>query len=297
MEQGLATGGTGQGTVARARDGYLSGGPDAFSKEDLIMNVAVLQLEVNADRTKDERMVHAMDILESMYRDNRHPQLVLLPEIWGTGFFNFENYQKESEELKGQTYFAFAPLAEKLGCYILTGSFVEREGSDLFNTSLLIDPEGNIAARYRKIHLFGYKSREPEVLTPGRDITVVGTKFGTWGITTCYDLRFPELYRAMVDKGAESFLVPAAWPINRLDHWTIFNKARAVENQCYLISCNCAGSHGGATFGGHSMVVDPWGIAVASGGDKETVVWANIDLEEVEKSRRTFTALKDRVFK
>ena len=258
------------------------------------MNVAVLQLEVNDDRTKDERMVHAMDILERMYRDNRHPQLVLLPEIWGTGFFNFENYQKESEELKGQTYFAFAPLAEKLGCYILTGSFVEREGSDLFNTSLLIDPEGNIAARYRKIHLFGYKSREPEVLTPGRDITVVGTKFGTWGITTCYDLRFPELYRAMVDKGAEGFLVPAAWPINRLDHWTIFNKARAVENHVTLYPATVqevmegqplGAQHGGRPLGNRRLR-----------GDKETVVWANIDLEEV-KSRRTFTALKDRVFK
>ncbi|MDD2573405.1 MAG: carbon-nitrogen family hydrolase [Bacillota bacterium] len=259
------------------------------------MNVAVLQLEVNEEKTKDERIAHATDILEGMHRDDKQLQLVLLPEIWGTGFSNFDNYEEESEELKGRTYSAFAPLAAKLGCYILTGSFVEREGSDLFNTSLLIDPEGNIVARYRKIHLFGYKSRETEVLTPGKDITVVRTEFGIWGITTCYDLRFPELYRAMVDKGAEGFLVPAAWPINRLDHWSVFNKARAIENQCYLISCNCAGSHGGVTFGGHSMVVDPWGIAVASGGDKETVVWANIDLEEVKKSRRTFTALKDRV--
>lgn len=261
------------------------------------MDVAVLQLEVNADKTKDERIAHAVTILKGMYRDNKRPQLVLLPEIWGTGFFNFDSYRKESEELQGPTYSAFAPLAAKLGCYILTGSFVEREGSDLFNTSLLIDPKGDIAARYRKVHLFGYKSRETEVLTPGRDITVVKTEFGTWGITTCYDLRFPELYRAMVDKGAEGFLVPAAWPINRLSHWSVFNKARAVENQCYLISCNCAGSHGGATFGGHSMVVDPWGIAVACAGDREAVVWASIDLEEVDRCRSSFTALKDRVLK
>jgi predicted amidohydrolase len=264
-------------------------------KEVLNMNVAVLQLAINDNRTKDERINHATGILEGMHRDNRHPQLVLLPEIWGTGFFNFDNYEKESENMQGQTYHAFAPLAEKLGSYILTGSFVEREGNDLFNTSLLIDPKGNIAARYRKIHLFGFKSKETEVLTPGRDITVVKTELGTWGITTCYDLRFPELYRAMVDKGAEGFLVPAAWPINRLDHWSVFNRARAIENQCYLISCNCAGSHGGVTFGGHSMVVDPWGIAVASGGYEEKVVWADIDLGEVEKCRCNFTALRDRV--
>ena len=260
------------------------------------MNVAVLQLEVNANQTKDERIAHTVDILEGMYRDNRCPQLVLLPEIWGTGFFNFDDYYKESEEVKGRTYLTFAPLAQKLGCYILTGSFVEREGSDLYNTSLLIDPEGNIIGRYRKIHLFGYKSRETELLTPGRDITVVDTKFGVWGITTCYDLRFPELYRAMVDRGAEGFLVAAAWPLARLDHWSLLNKSRAIENQCYVISCNCAGSHGGVTFGGHSMVVDPWGVAVASGGDRETVVWASIDLEEVKKCRSAFPALRDRVF-
>ena len=173
---------------------------------------------------------------------------------------------------------------------------MEREGSDLFNTSLLIDPEGNIAARYRKIHLFGYKSREPEVLTPGRDITVVGTKFGTWGITTCYDLRFPELYRAMVDKGAEGFLVPAAWPINRLDPGP-FQQGKGGGESVFLpyILQLCRKSWRG-NLGGHSMVVDP-GDRRSFGETRRTVVWANIDLEEVEKSRRTFTALKDRVFK
>ena len=260
------------------------------------MNVAMLQLEVNSGQTKDERIARAVGMLEGMQRENRLPQLVLLPEIWGTGFFNFDSYQKESEEIQGQTYSAFAPLAEKMGCYILTGSFVEREGDCLFNTSLLIDPEGRIAGRYRKIHLFGYQSKETEVLTPGKDVTVVNTAIGVWGITTCYDLRFPELYRAMVDKGAKGFLVVAAWPLARLDHWSLFNRARAVENQCYLVSCNCAGSHGGVTFGGHSMAVDPWGVAVASGGEKETVVWANIHLEEVDKNRRAFPALRDRVF-
>jgi predicted amidohydrolase len=260
------------------------------------MNIAMLQLEVNAHQSKQERIEHVKDKLAQMHRENRQPHLVLLPEIWGTGFFNFENYSKESEELQGQTYSALAPWAQKLGSYILTGSFVEKEGKDLFNTSLLINPGGNIAARYRKIHLFGYRSREPEVLTPGSDITVTATEFGVWGITTCYDLRFPELYRKMVDKGAEGFLVVAAWPLPRLEHWSLFNKARAVENQCYLISCNCAGSHGGVTFGGHSMAVDPWGDCIASAGEKEAVVWAEIDPGEVKKNRQSFPMLKDRVF-
>lgn len=259
------------------------------------MNVAMLQLEVNDNRSKDERIQHVRDILAGVYRENRQPHLILLPEIWGTGFFNFDNYNNESEETEGQTYSALAPWAEKLGCYILTGSFVEKEGKNLFNTSLLIDTDGNIAARYRKIHLFGYRSREPEVLAPGSRITVAQTKYGVWGITTCYDLRFPELYRKMVDKGAEAFLVVAAWPMPRLEHWVVFNKARAVENQCFLISCNCAGSHGGVTFGGNSMVVDPWGECIASAGEKEAVVWAEIDPGEVKRNRSTFPVLKDRV--
>lgn len=260
------------------------------------MNVAMLQLEVNDNRSKDERIQHVRDILAGVYRENRQPHLILLPEIWGTGFFNFDNYNNESEETEGQTYSALAPWAEKLGCYILTGSFVEKEGKNLFNTSLLIDTDGNIAARYRKIHLFGYQSKEPGVLTPGSRITVAQTKYGVWGITTCYDLRFPELYRKMVDKGAEAFLVVAAWPMPRLEHWVVFNKARAVENQCFLISCNCAGSHGGVTFGGNSMVVDPWGECIASAGEKEAVVWAEIDPGEVKRNRSTFPVLKDRVF-
>ncbi len=260
------------------------------------MNVAMLQLEVNAHQKKDERIAHATDILAQMHRNDRQPQLVLLPEIWATGFFNFGNYSSESEEIQGQTYSTFAPWAARLGCYILTGSFVEREGKDLFNTSLLIDPAGEIAAKYRKIHLFGYQSKEPRILTPGKDVTVAGTRFGVWGITTCYDLRFPELYRKMIDRGAQGFLVVAAWPLARLDHWSLFNKARAVENQCYLISCNCAGTHQGVTFGGNSMVVDPSGVCVASGGEKETVVWVEVDMDEVEKTRRSFPALKDRVF-
>jgi predicted amidohydrolase len=112
---------------------------------------------------------------------------------------------------------------------------------------------------------------------------------------TCYDLRFPELFRAMLDKEAELFLVASGWPYPRLEHWLMFNRIRAVENSSFLISSNCAGMNRGIQFCGHSMIVDPWGTVLASGGDEECILKAEIDIQKVSSVRREFPAVRDRV--
>ena len=256
------------------------------------MKVSSIQLEIT-DRSKDENITHAFNILGRVPDSD----LILLPEIWPSGYFSFDRYQAESEPIDGPTVTAFSNKAVERGCHILMGSFVENDRGYLYNTTLLLDPDGNIAARYRKIHLFGYQSEERKILTAGEDVVVTGTPWGPSGFSTCYDLRFPELFRRMVGKGAKFFLIPSAWPMARLDAWRLFNRSRAHENLAYLVSCNCAGVNVGNQYAGHSMIVDPLGQVIAEGGEKEEVVTAEIDPGFVDSTRQEFSFLDNRVFR
>jgi len=260
----------------------------------VIFKAAVIQLKLIDNETRAERFSQVKRRLEEICAQQIRPKLIMLPEIWATGFFNFDRYTAESEPLQGETYARLAPWAEKLGCYFLAGSIIERENDRYYNTALLIGPDGRLAGRYRKIHLFGYRSQESTILTPGSDILTLKTDYGIWGITTCYDLRFPEHYRRMAEAGAVALLVAAAWPLSRLEHWVLFNRVRALENLCYLISCNCAGSLTGSALGGNSMVVDPWGEVVARAGLKDEILFAELDLNKVVAIRAQFPALSDR---
>jgi predicted amidohydrolase len=251
------------------------------------VRVATIQLEIRSDESTAERVERATALIAAQ----GGADLVLLPEVWNVGYFNFDRYAAEAETLEGETVNALREAARSTGAWLMGGSIVERDGDRLFNTSLLIDPSGDIAGSYRKIHLFGYGSREPKVLTPGREVTVIQTELGAIGLATCYDLRFPELFRAMVDQGAEIFLIPSAWPYPRVEAWTTLNRARAVENQAWVISANCAGPG----FSGRSMVVDPWGTTVAAAGDRPGVLFAEIDPAGAAQARADFPALFDRV--
>jgi len=133
------------------------------------------------------------------------------------------------------------------------------------------------------------------LLTPGRRVVVADTALGKMGMVTCYDLRFPELFRCMAEQGAEIFLVSSAWPYPRLEHWLMLNRVRALENQCFLVSSDSVGFNQGNQFVGHSMIVNPWGAIMAGGGDEEVIVKAEIDVAEVYATRKKFPALADRV--
>ena len=220
--------------------------------------------------------------------------LILLPEIWPIGFFSFDRYHLDGESIEGPTVAAFRRKAAARNCHIHMGSLVIKEGGHHYNTSVLISPTGEVISGYRKIHLFGYQSEETRLLTPGTEPAVVNLPWGRCGLSTCYDLRFPELFRLMLDRGATMFLVTSAWPMARLEAWRLFNRARAHENLAFLVSCNSAGLNGGTRLAGHSMVVDPWGRIVAEGGDDEGLVVAEIDPELADRARAEFPALADR---
>ncbi len=224
----------------------------------------------------------------------RDADLVIFPELWNIGFMSFDRYISEAEDINGPTMVLMGKLAREYRIYLHTGSFVEKRNRDYYNTSALLSPDGECIAVYRKIHLFGYQSKENRILTPGHEPVVVETPHGRMGMATCFDLRFPELFRAMVDRKADVFLVCSAWPYPRIEPWIMFNRVRALENQCFLISANMTGTNCGIQFAGHSMVTDPWGTILAGAGDGEMVVRTEIDTAGVEKARNTFPGLAGR---
>lgn len=255
-----------------------------------MFKVASIQLWIG-----EEDKVQRMERVEALLDQAKGSHLVILPEIWNIGYFSFDLYSKESEKVTGETARRMSQKAKEHGFYLHSGSFVENENGTLYNTSLLFDPEGKQIARYRKIHLFGYGSQESQILSRGQEVVAVETELGKIGMCTCYDLRFPELFRIMLNQGAEIFLVASGWPYPRLEHWLMFNRIRAIENSAFLISSNCAGKNRGFQFCGHSMIVDPWGTIVASGGDEECILQAEIDIGKVSSVRSEFPAVRDRI--
>jgi predicted amidohydrolase len=253
------------------------------------MKVASIQLSV-VEGNKDATLNKAEDAIKKC----GDADLVILPEIWNLGFMSFDQYVDKAENIEGPTPSLMKKLAREKEIFLHTGSFVEEDKGNYYNTSLLLSPDGEILAKYRKIHLFGYNSKETQILSPGETIVVVDTPFGKIGMATCFDLRFPELFRAMVDKGAQYFLVCSAWPYPRIEPWIMLNRVRALENQCFLISANSAGMNCGSQFVGHSMVIDPWGTTLAGAGDEEMIVKTEIDPAKVHQARETFPGLAGR---
>lgn len=248
-----------------------------------MIKVASIQYWFSDNKTKSERITE----VEGLIDQAKDADLILLPEVWNIGWRCFEQYQEESESLNGETISRIAQKAKQVKAYILAGTIIERDGDNLYNTAVFIDPKGEVIGKYRKIHLVTRKgSEEYKYVKPGNEIVAVNTDFGVVGFGICYDLRFPELYRKMaVQKGVEIFLQPAAWTLVRVENWMDMNCVRANENLCYLVSCNCAGINRGAQYLGHSTIVDPHGIAIATSGIFGGIVKAEIDMNDVRKVR------------
>jgi predicted amidohydrolase len=254
------------------------------------MRVTCVQLKMK-DQSREKTINDLFQKLEEVPESD----LIMLPELWSTGFFRFSQYHAEGEEIGGSLASRLRQVAVERGCYFHMGSFVEQDSVGFYNTSLLFSPEGKTIASYRKMHLFGYQSEEQQLLTPGKTVVTAKTDFGTVGLSTCYDLRFPELFRKMVDAGASVFLVTSAWPKARLEAWKIFCRARALENLSFLIACNCCGQNEGNQYAGHSMIISPQGEVLAAAGEEELILSLEIDTEESNIFRSSFPALNDRV--
>ncbi|MGW0839676.1 carbon-nitrogen family hydrolase [Streptomyces sp. NPDC002787] len=256
------------------------------------MRASLIQIGVDEDESVDSRRRR----VASLVRGQAGADLVVLPELWTTGAFAFESFTSTAEPLRGPTYEAMAKAASDAGVWLHAGSIPELDPDGLlYNTSLVFSPSGDLAAAYRKIHRFGFDKGEAVLMGAGSELVTLRLPETTLGVATCYDLRFPELFRGLVDAGAETFVVPAGWPERRRSHWTLLAQARAVENQAYVLACGTAGTHAGVPQAGHSIVVDPWGEVLAEAGSGEEVLTVDFDPTKVATTREQFPALKDRL--
>jgi predicted amidohydrolase len=228
--------------------------------------------------------------------------LVLLPEKWN-GLGSHEILLDVAEPLEGgETVEAMSGWARTHGITLVGGSIAERrDGREkLSNTSVVFDPEGEVAAVYRKIHMFdvevgGVAYRESESEEPGEGPMSCEVEGWRLGLTVCYDVRFPELYRILAVEGAEAVTVPAAFTLfTGKDHWELLLRARAVENQCYVLAANQWGVVEGKASYGRSSIVDPWGVVLAQAPDEDGVIAAELDKAHLERIRASLPSLANR---
>ena len=229
-------------------------------------------------------------------------ELVALPELWSCHGLE-KVYRENAEPIPGPTTDFLGELARDLGIYVLGGSILEGrpDSEKLSNTSTVFGPDGNLSAVYRKIHLFDVKVSDREYLesasiAPGREVVTAKAGVATLGLTVCYDVRFPELYRLLVLHGADVLMVPAAFTLQTgKDHWELLLRARAVENQAFVVAPAQWGqkADGRWTYG-RSMIVDPWGTVLATCPDRDGHALAELDLDYLDRFRAEFPALANR---
>lgn len=256
------------------------------------MRIAVLQISLDPAESQEARV----ERVGGLVRAQAGADLVVLPELWRMGAFAVDAIAAGAEPLDGPTVTAMSAAARTAGVHLLAGSIVERgeQAGTLYNTSVLLDPAGVVVHTYRKVHLFGFDSGEAALVTAGTTPSCYTAPFGTVGFATCYDLRFPETFRHLVDGGAELVVLPSGWPVPRIEHWRLLARARAIENQFIVVGCNAAGSDGAVRYGGRSVVVDPWGAVLAEAGEGEEALEVDVDVAEVAKAREAFPVLRDR---
>ncbi len=222
----------------------------------------------------------------------RGSDILVLPELWSTGY-DLENAATYATPLDQGIFTETAKTAREQNLHII-GSCLSSMGEGRYgNTAVFFSPTGAILGSYNKVHLFRLMEEE-QYLVAGNRLTLVEMAWGSAGLAICYDLRFPELFRAYALAGAQVVFLPAEWPHPRLNHWRTLLGARAIENQFYVVACNRVGVSKGTSFLGHSAVIDPWGETVIEGREGEMLLTAEIDLAKVTEARQKIPILQDR---
>lgn len=264
-----------------------------------LVRVGVIQMNAQLDKSQN------LDTAERLIREAAAAgaELVVLPELF-QAYGPLSEVVAQAETIPGPSSRCMADLARELRLVLCSGSICEQatEGKG-FNTSLLLGTEGEIIARYRKMHLFDVEipgqvsSRESNWMCAGDEVSVAATSVGVLGQAICYDLRFPELFRAMAARQMEILLLPSAFTaVTGRMHWETLVRARAIENQCFVLAANQFGAHGGGQISyGRSMIVDPWGVILAEAPlDTEALLVADLSREALAQVRRRIPALQHR---
>jgi deaminated glutathione amidase len=262
------------------------------------MRVAAVQLTSTADKARN--LETAERFLNAAAADGA--RLIVLPEMFNV-LGEAEVLQEGAESLDGPTLRWTRALAQRRGIWLVAGSIMERVAGQnkLFNTSCLFDPQGELRATYRKIHLFdcdvpGASLHESATMMPGREIVRAEAEGVPLGLSICYDLRFPELFRILALGGVRLIVLASAFTERTgRDHWEVLVRARAIENQVFMLAAN----QGGAStpklrWFGRSMIVDPWGVVLAQAPDREGYILADLDFEAQERMRAQLPSLANR---
>ena len=218
--------------------------------------------------------------------------LLVLPELWTTGY-NLDRAGEYAAPLDSGHFSLMAALARAHQLYVAGTALEVNPGGKPYNTAALYGPDGRLVGAYRKVHLWAPLG-EVEHLSPGEAMPAFDLPWGRAAMAICYDLRFPELWRRLADTGAQLVLIPAEWPTQRVEHWQLLLRARAVENQFFVAGCNRAGANADGEFGGHSAVVDPWARVLGDAGPEPGLLVTTVELDEVARARRLFPFLADR---
>jgi len=236
--------------------------------------------------TTEENLEGMTAMIEEAVESSKNLDIIVFPEYCYYAPTTIEESKKIAEEVPGEFTEAIGKLARKYKINIIPGSFVEKaEGGKVHNTVVFINREGKLIGKYRKVHLFdaiGYK--ESDYVEAGEEMCVIDTDIGRVGIMVCYDLRFPELARSMVQKGANILFVPAAFPSGkplppRTDHWDLLIRSTALCNLVYVAASNQFGSLHNEHYFGRSSIVDPWGTIISSARGRKDIIYATLDMD------------------
>jgi predicted amidohydrolase len=262
-------------------------------------SLRIASIQLLGKPTKQETYGHIRELADSV--PDGAADLLMLPEMWN-GPYEAKRFPTFAEPEGGPSWRFLSALAKEKRVYLCGGSIAERDGDRIYNTAYVFDPDGAQIAKHRKVHLFdidvkgGQRFFESETLSPGKDATVFSTAFCTMGLCICYDFRFPELSRLMVDAGAKVILVPAAFNMTTGPaHWELLFRSRAVDNQVYTVGTAPARDPKASYQSwGHSIVCSPWGDVLMQADETERVIITALDLNRLEAVREQLPLLKHR---
>ena len=255
------------------------------------MNISCIQMDMRFG-DPDYNFAHAEKLVRAAV-SSEHPDVVVLPETWNTGFFP-KDLAACADEDGVRTKTVFSAVARELDVNIVCGSVVNRRNGGFYNTAYVFDRAGAAAAEYDKTHLFTYAG-EHEYFHPGSRTCRFELDGTRCGLIICYDLRFPELARTLALQGVDLLFAVAQWPEKRTMHLETLARARAIENQMFLALCNSVGADDqNVRCGGRSAVIDPWGEYLAKAGDREETITGKADLSIIEGIRSSINVFRDR---
>jgi predicted amidohydrolase len=255
--------------------------------KEMKLKVALAQMDIALGKP-EANLEKALEMISQAKAQGS--EMVVLPEIWSTGYDleREEEYARVNEGIAEQ----LASAAREHSIYIIGSLIAMREGR-YYNSATIFSPDGALVGRYDKAHLFPLLE-EDRYFAPGQEMPLFDLPWGRTALAICYDLRFPELFRHYALAGAKMVFLPAEWPYPRLEHWRVLLRARAIENQYFVVACNRVGEGRGYRYFGHSAICDPGGVAIVEGGEEEALLWGEIDLASVEEARRIIPVFRDR---